>query len=133
MTLEDAERGMKRAVNPEHETDPEPGMIMVNSSFNQTSKPIFSSNPHLVQVGAFRGSPPTHLLGRCHSLCVVLAILGFVLDLMGIICYAWDRLPLSVAICSTAFLALCLSCGMFTWIEPEPKEGTSSFIYYKGD
>ncbi|KAF8911489.1 hypothetical protein CPB84DRAFT_920207 [Gymnopilus junonius] len=133
ITLEDVERGLqtkRRGKNWEHETDPVPGMILMNSSFNQDSKPIFSSNPHLVQVGPFRGSPLIHLLGQCHSLCVVLTIIGFILDLMGILCYAWDRLPLSVAVSSSAFLTLYLISGLYIWTEPEPKDGTSSFMYY---
>ena len=133
MSAEDAERAelQRRGYNSEHQTDPIPGIIRLASPLGP--KPIYSSNPHLVQVGLFEGHPPTHLLGRCHALCVVLTVAGFALVLMGILCFAWDRLPLSVSISSSVFMVLCLLAGLFIWMQPEPEEGTSSFIYYKGD
>ncbi|OBZ69901.1 hypothetical protein A0H81_10379 [Grifola frondosa] len=55
---------------------------------------IWSSNPHIEQVGPFRrGQPPTHLLDHCHSLCMWLAAVGFVFALVGVLCFAWARLP----------------------------------------
>src|SRR6266576_6052182 len=59
------------------------------------SPPIWSTNPHLIQVGPFRGQPPTDILGRCHSLSVFLATVGFVLAVVGIGCFAWARQPQS--------------------------------------
>ncbi|KAI0645411.1 hypothetical protein C8Q79DRAFT_1119160 [Trametes meyenii] len=57
---------------------------------------IFSSDPHLEQVGPFRrGQPPTHLLDHCHSLCMWMAAVGFVLALVGVLCFAWARLARS--------------------------------------
>lgn len=133
MSIDHAERAeQRRGYNSEHETDPIPGIIRLASPLSPT-KPIYSSNPHLVQVGPFQGHPPTHLLGRCHALCVVLTVVGFALALMGILCFAWDRLPLSVSISSSAFMALCLFSGVYIWMQPEPEEGTSSYIYYKGE
>jgi hypothetical protein len=78
-----------------------------------TGEIIYSCNPRLEQVGPFSSSkqPPTHLLSRCHSLCMFLAALGFILALMGILCYAWAVQPLSVAVFSSGVLALCLVSG----------------------
>ncbi|EIW80370.1 hypothetical protein CONPUDRAFT_82632 [Coniophora puteana RWD-64-598 SS2] len=69
--------------------------------------PIFSRNPHLEQVGPFwlGGRPSQHLLGRMHSLCVLLATLGFALAIMGILCYGWARQPREVSIFATTILA----------------------------
>ncbi|KAF8911491.1 hypothetical protein CPB84DRAFT_1761956 [Gymnopilus junonius] len=131
MSIDDAER-IGRGYNSEHETDPVPGIIKLASPLGPTM-PIYSSNPHLVQVGPFQDQPPTHLLGRCHALCVVLTVVGFTLALLGILCFAWDRLPLSVSISSSAFMALCLFAGVYVWMQPEPAEGTSPYIYVKGD
>ncbi|KDR75689.1 hypothetical protein GALMADRAFT_495701 [Galerina marginata CBS 339.88] len=126
-----AERAPLPSINSEHETDPIPGMVRISSPLSP-NRPIYSTNPHLVQVGPFQGHPPTHLLGRCHALCIFLTVLGFVLALMGILCFAWERLPLSVSISASFFMALCMFAGLYIWMEPEPEEGTSSHIYYKG-
>ncbi|KAI5890211.1 uncharacterized protein SCHCODRAFT_02631151 [Schizophyllum commune H4-8] len=67
--------------------------------------PIFHANPHLEQVGPFAMlQPPTHLLSRCHALCLWLSALGFVLAIMGIACFAWSRTTTGVAIFTTALI-----------------------------
>src|ERR1700691_4932501 len=74
-----------------------------------TGELIYSCDPRLEQVGPFSlKQPPTALLSRCHSLCIYLAALGFILALMGILCYAWAVQPLSVAAFSSGVMALCL-------------------------
>lgn len=74
---------------------------------------IFSADPRLEQVGPFRrGQPPTHLLENCHTLCMVLAVVGFVLALAGALCYVWAMLPLSSSILASAFLGLCLTAAV---------------------
>lgn len=82
------------------------------------SPPIFSSDPHLEQVGPFRrGQPPTHLLDHCHSLCMWLSAVGFVLALVGVLAFAWARLALSSGIFASACVAVCLvsSVGAIFW------------------
>ncbi|KAI0373403.1 hypothetical protein BV20DRAFT_1041875 [Pilatotrama ljubarskyi] len=75
--------------------------------------PIFSSDPHLEQVGPFRrGQPPTHLLDHCHSLCMWLAAVGFVLALAGVLCFAWARLALSGGVFASVCVAVCLVSGV---------------------
>jgi len=78
-----------------------------------TGQVIYSCNPRLEQVGPFSSSkePPTALLSRCHSLCIFLAALGFILALAGILCYAWAVQPLSVAVFSSGVMGLCLISG----------------------
>ena len=78
--------------------------------------PIYSCNPRLEQVGPFSRQPPIKLLDRCHSLCIILASIGFVLALVGIVCYAWALQPVSVAAFSTAVLGVCLLAGAGTVI-----------------
>ncbi|KAF9485983.1 hypothetical protein BDN70DRAFT_870466 [Pholiota conissans] len=111
----------------EHETDPIPGSVRVPSG--SPHRTIWSSNPHLVQVGPFQNYPPTHLLRRCHTLCVVLTAFGFVLALMGILCFAWDRLPPSVSISATCFMGICVCSSIYILVKPYPPEGTSPHIY----
>ncbi|KAL1746645.1 hypothetical protein HDZ31DRAFT_81033 [Schizophyllum fasciatum] len=69
------------------------------------SPPIFHADPHLEQVGPFAMlQPPTHLLSRCHALCLWLSALGFVLAIMGIACFSWSRTTTGVAIFTTALI-----------------------------
>jgi len=126
--------GTHQPIHNDHETDPIPGLIRVdvNPVIGSARRPIYSVNPHLVQVGPFQGKPPTHLLGRCHAFCIILTALGFVLALMGILCFAWDRLPLSVSVSSSFFMALCVITGVFILLRPYPEEGVlSGHIYYQ--
>ena len=60
--------------------------------------PVFSANPHIEQVGHHR------LLSRTHALCVFLAAVGFVLAIVGILCYTWASQPRPVSI----FTSTCL-------------------------
>ncbi|KAH9944584.1 hypothetical protein B0H21DRAFT_694894 [Amylocystis lapponica] len=69
---------------------------------------VWSTNPHLAQVGPFRrGHPPTTLLDHCHTLCMVLSAIGFLLALAGVLCYTWARLPRSVSIFATVCMGVC--------------------------
>jgi hypothetical protein len=73
---------------------------------------IYTRDPHLEAVGRFRRKPPTHLLSRCHSLCITLSAVGFVLAIAGIVCYAWARFPTGVSVFSTACVGVCLVAGV---------------------
>ena len=71
----------------------------------ETTSSVWSSNPHLEQVGPFRrGRPPTHLLDHCHSLCMWLSAIGFVFALVGVMCFAWARLAGSAGV----FASVCM-------------------------
>ena len=80
---------------------------------------IWSSNPHLVQVGPFQSQPPTNILGRCHSLSVFLASLGFVLAMIGIGCFAWGRHPTSVSIFCTVWIGVSAVLGVCILFIPD--------------
>ncbi|KAI0079236.1 hypothetical protein K474DRAFT_1659284 [Panus rudis PR-1116 ss-1] len=84
-----------------------------NTTEPDAQKPIYSSNPHLETVGIFRrGHPPFHLLANCHALCMWLAAVGFVLALVGVMCFAWARMPHSVSIFASVCMGLCFCGGM---------------------
>ena len=73
--------------------------------------PVFSANPHVEQVVPFMSHASTHqLLCRTHAICVFLAALGFVLALVGIICYSWALQPNAVSI----FASVCLGGALLT-------------------
>lgn len=86
----------------------------------QADTPIWSSNPHLIQVGPF-GQPPTNVLGRCHSLSVFLATVGFVLGVTGIACFAWSRQSLSTSIFTTTCIGITAMLGVCILTVPDIK------------
>ncbi|OCH90610.1 hypothetical protein OBBRIDRAFT_793166 [Obba rivulosa] len=79
----------------------------------KTSGAIWSSRPQLEAVGPFRrGTPPTHLLDHCHTLCMWLAAVGFVLAMAGVLCFAWARLPRSGSIFASVCMGICCVAGV---------------------
>lgn len=75
---------------------------------------IFSRDPRLVQVGPFSRQPPIKLLARVHSLCLWTSAVGFILALMGILCFSWSQMPRSVSIFASACLGICVIGSVFT-------------------
>jgi hypothetical protein len=72
---------------------------------------VFSANPHVEQVVPFMSNISYHqLLSRTHAICVFLAAVGFVLALVGIICYSWALQPNAVSI----FASACLGGALLT-------------------
>ncbi|KAJ7686537.1 hypothetical protein B0H17DRAFT_1071896, partial [Mycena rosella] len=65
---------------------------------------VWTTNPHLEQVGPFQRKPPTHLLGRVHNLCILLTFVGFALALLGILAFAWAGNPISVGVVTSVRL-----------------------------
>ncbi|KAF8554256.1 hypothetical protein OG21DRAFT_1412899, partial [Imleria badia] len=94
------------------------GIALVESPLTKSTNglipmepPIFSANPHIEQVVPFMSNISSHqLLSRTHAICVFLAALGFVLALVGIICYSWALQPNAVSI----FASVCLGGAMLT-------------------
>ncbi|CCM06464.1 uncharacterized protein FIBRA_08729 [Fibroporia radiculosa] len=93
-------------------TPPQPPAKLQTQSTNAPAG-IWSTSPHLEQVGPFsRSKPPTSLLEHCHSLCMWLAAVGFVLALAGVLCYSWSRLPRSASILSSVCMGVCIVLGI---------------------
>ena len=92
------------------------------ATHEKVDAPIWSSNPHLAQVGPF-GQPPTNLLGRCHSLSVFLATVGFVLGVTGIGCFAWSRQSLSTSVFTTICIGITVMLGVCILTVPDIKLG----------
>jgi len=106
--------------------NPVSGRARVNSLFSG-DQIIWTTHPHLVQVGPFQRQAPTELLARCHALCLFLSFLGFVLTLIGLISFAWDQLPLSVSAFASASMGFCWVAVILIIITPSTK---ASHIYY---
>ncbi|KAJ7024023.1 hypothetical protein C8F04DRAFT_969566 [Mycena alexandri] len=76
--------------------------------------PVWTMNPHLEQIGPFQRKPPTHLLSRCHNLCILLTFAGFLLALLGILAFAWGQNPVSVGVVTSVSTAVC--AGGAIWV-----------------
>ena len=113
----DVERGLQHSL-----TSMDARSMMHNSAYsmpdqNRTNSlrpknpPVRSAHPHVEQVVPFLSNMSSHrLLCRTHAICVFLAALGFVLALVGIICYSWAVQPNAVSI----FASVCLGGALLT-------------------
>jgi hypothetical protein len=105
--------------SPSLRTNKARGRVGVKS--DDSPQIIRSANPRLVQVGLFKRKPPTLLLQRCHSLCVFLTFLGFLLVIMGLIAFSWDQLPVSIGIAASVSMGFCLIGGASILVYPLTK------------
>ncbi|KAJ3986646.1 hypothetical protein F5890DRAFT_957370 [Lentinula detonsa] len=96
---------------------------------NRQTPSIWSANPQLVQTGPFQRQPPINLLSRCHTLCLVTTALGFIMAMIGVVCYAWEGQSTSVAIVTSICICLCLlSC--FCIVLPQQNPPSSHLFMY---
>ncbi|KAJ3997790.1 hypothetical protein F5050DRAFT_1351665 [Lentinula boryana] len=96
---------------------------------NRQIPSIWSANPQLVQTGPFQRQPPINLLSRCHTLCLVTTALGFIMAMIGVVCYAWEGQSTSVAIVTSISICLCLlSC--FCIVLPQQNPPSSRLFMY---
>ena len=76
---------------------------------NLVKPPVFSTIPHFEQVTSFASNITSHrVLNRTHAVCIFLAAVGFVLAIIGILCYSWALAPKSVGIFTSACLGFAL-------------------------
>ncbi|KAH9935225.1 uncharacterized protein BXZ73DRAFT_89555 [Epithele typhae] len=84
-----------------------------------TTSSVQSNNWYLEQTGPLRrGAAPTHLLDFCHSLCMWLSAIGFILALAGIVCFAWSRLSTNAAVFASVCTAGCVVSGVVAMLWP---------------
>ena len=126
MSLNDPEKARSSQTNYADDLRSVRRPVSVNSS-SSGGKVIWSTNPRLEQFGPFQGPPPTELLARCHSLCVILSFLGFLLALVGSILFTWDKLPRSIGISISIATILCMVAAILIITVPSTK---TSHIYY---
>lgn len=58
--------------------------------------------------------PPVRLLSHCHTLSVAMAVVGFVLALVGILMFAWTALPVGIGAFASACLGTCILAILVT-------------------
>ncbi|KAJ6593459.1 hypothetical protein B0H19DRAFT_1090392 [Mycena capillaripes] len=81
-------------------------------------QPVWTTNPHLEQIGPFQRKPPTHLLSRCHNLCILLTFIGFGMALLGILAFAWAQNPVSVGVVTSVSTAACFGGAVYVFVRP---------------
>ncbi|KAF9646171.1 hypothetical protein BDM02DRAFT_3172063 [Thelephora ganbajun] len=70
---------------------------------------VTKHDTRLVHVCRFNSSlPPIQLLERCNHLCMLLTAAGFTLEIVGILCYAWDKMGVAVSSFSSGLTFFCL-------------------------
>ena len=105
LTRINTQPGLHNSVNSSTTTPQRSG---TNGS-NVVRSPVFSTNPHIEQVTSFTSNITSHrVLNRTHAVCIFLAAVGFVLAIIGILCYSWALAPRSVGIFTSACLGFAL-------------------------
>ena len=70
-------------------------------------------------------------LRRCHALAVVLALLGFILTLVGILAFTWTSLPTSVATFASACVSACIAAILLVLNLPDSSK-LRQFNFWSG-
>lgn len=70
---------------------------------------VTKHDTRLVHVCRFNSSlPPVQLLEECNQLCMFLTAVGFTLEIMGILCYSWDKMGVAVSAFASGLTLFCL-------------------------
>ncbi|KAF8126346.1 hypothetical protein EV363DRAFT_1174555 [Boletus edulis] len=111
LTSNDA-RSMMHMSASHNTTATVPERIKWNTT-HPVERPVFSADPHIEQGVPYLSHESSHrLLCRTHGLCVFLAAAGFILAIIGILCYAWAFQPASVS----TFASVCLGAALLTTV-----------------
>jgi len=79
------------------------------SSGSAFSSVVAAQTPRLVAVGFFANrGPPVNLIRRCLILCNSLAASGFILAVVGIVTFLWEKTPFVASVFSSVCVGLCL-------------------------
>jgi len=92
--------------------------------------PVWSANPQLVTTGPFQRQPPVNLLSRCHTLCMVTTAVGFILAIIGTLCYAWAGQSTSVAIITSVTIGICLISCIVIVVPQQSAPSSHLFTYH---
>ena len=70
---------------------------------------VTKHDTRVVQVCRFNWTlPPIQLLERCNHLCMLFTAIGFILEIMAILCLAWDTMGVSVSAFATGLTLFCI-------------------------
>lgn len=93
-------------------------LLQIFQSISDTFAQFSSGRVAVHQVQPFfcfaRGTPddaagpPVRLLSACHTLSATMAVVGFILALLGILTFAWTALPVGIGAFASACLGTCL-------------------------
>lgn len=111
-------------------SSPKSTMHEKNGISQSPNAPIWSANPQLVQTGPFQShGPPVNLLSRCHTWCMFTTAIGFVLAIVGTLCYAWAGQTTSVAIITSVTIGACLISCVAIVLPQHWQNGPSSHLF----
>jgi len=80
---------------------------------------VTKHDTRVVQVCRFDSTlPPVRLLERCNNLCMVLTATGFILEIMAILCLAWDKMGVGVSSLATALTLFCIIASLVVMRPP---------------
>jgi len=70
---------------------------------------VTKHDTRIIHVCRFNPSlPPVKLLERCNHLCMLFTATGFALEIMGILCFSWDQMGVSVSSFATGLTLFCI-------------------------
>ena len=74
---------------------------------------VMKRDARIVQICRFDNAlPPLRLLERCTNLCMLLTATGFILEIMAILCFAWDKTGVGVSSAATGLTLFCLIASL---------------------
>ena len=78
-------------------------------SHHVRERSVMKHDARIVNVCRFNPTlPPIQLLERCNYLCMFLTALGFTLEIMAILCFAWDQMGVVVSSFASGLTLFCL-------------------------
>ncbi|KAF7315119.1 hypothetical protein MIND_00026200 [Mycena indigotica] len=120
--LREAKEEQKEAVYTQDPSPPDANggvPAHTDSDFSFLRSPlqsVWTTNPHVEEVGPFQRKPPTHLLGKVHNLCILLTFVGFALAILGILAIAWGQNPIAVGVVTSASTAACFLGAVWVFL-----------------
>lgn len=84
---------------------------------------VTKHDTRIVHVCRFNSAlPPVQLLERCNHLCMFLTALGFTLEIVAILCFAWDQMGVAVSSFASGLTLFCLVASVLV-MRPAPGWG----------
>jgi hypothetical protein len=105
--LHEAKHELKLEVDELERTDSSDSQQHHRHHLRESS--VVKNDTRVVQVCRFNSLlPPLQLLERCNQLCMTLTAAGFALEIMAILCFAWDTMGVAVSAFASALTLFCL-------------------------
>lgn len=91
--------------DPQHQQQPQ----QHQHHHHVRERSVTKRDTRVVHVCRFNTAlPPIRLLERCNHLCMFLTALGFTLEIIGILCYAWNQMGVAVSAFASGLTLFCI-------------------------